>query len=221
MGRTFYFMFASIAIEMVAGISVALLLNTEFHGRGILRTLILIPWALPITIDAIMWKWIFNPSYGALNSLLYQLGLISAYRAWLSDPDQRSACRHPRRCVESYPVGDITQPGRASNHPSRAVRSGRDRWRFALCVFLAGHAAPFDADLIDRPGRPHHGCLQSFRHHLYHDLRRSIRRHQTDCLLHLPGGIFLYAPGNAPCRSKPMAVRCRASSCVRQTSSTA
>jgi multiple sugar transport system permease protein/N,N'-diacetylchitobiose transport system permease protein len=85
-GRTFYFMFASIAVEMVAGVSVALLLNTEFHGRGILRTLVLIPWALPITIDAIMWKWIFNPTYGAFNSLLYQLGLIDSYRAWLSDP---------------------------------------------------------------------------------------------------------------------------------------
>jgi len=85
-GRTFYFMFASIAFEMVAGIAVALLLNTEFRGRAILRTLVLIPWALPITIDAIMWKWIFNPSYGAFNSLLYQLGLISTYQAWLSDP---------------------------------------------------------------------------------------------------------------------------------------
>lgn len=85
-GRTFYFMIVSIVIEMVFGVAIALLLNTEFHGRAILRTLVLIPWALPITIDAIMWKWIFNPSYGAFNSLLYQLGIISTYQAWLSDP---------------------------------------------------------------------------------------------------------------------------------------
>jgi ABC-type sugar transport system permease subunit len=59
--------------------------NTDFRGRNILRTLILIPWALPITIDAIMWKWIFNANYGALNSLFLQLGIISKYQAWLSD----------------------------------------------------------------------------------------------------------------------------------------
>ncbi len=85
-GRTFYFMIISIIIELVLGIAIAVLLNTPFKGRTILRTLVLIPWALPITIDAIMWKWIFNPNYGAWNSLLLQLGIISSYRAWLSDP---------------------------------------------------------------------------------------------------------------------------------------
>jgi ABC-type sugar transport system permease subunit len=85
-GRTTYFMVVSIAIEMVIGIAIALLLNQNFKGRAILRAIILIPWALPITIDAIMWKWILNANYGALNSLLWQLGLIDSYRAWLSDP---------------------------------------------------------------------------------------------------------------------------------------
>ena len=84
--RTVYFMVVSIAFELVIGIAVALLLNQEFKGRGLLRAIILIPWALPITIDAIMWKWILNPSYGAFNSLLWQLGLIDSYRAWLSHP---------------------------------------------------------------------------------------------------------------------------------------
>lgn len=85
-GRTFYFMTISIFIELVFGIAVAQLLNIEFKGRSVVRSLILLPWALPITIDAIMWKWIFNPSYGAFNSLLFQLGLISEYKTWLSDP---------------------------------------------------------------------------------------------------------------------------------------
>ncbi len=86
MARTTYFMVVSISVELVLGIAVALLLNQQFRGRAVLRALILIPWALPITIDAIMWKWIYNPSYGALNSLLYQLGIIDSYRTWLSQP---------------------------------------------------------------------------------------------------------------------------------------
>jgi ABC-type sugar transport system permease subunit len=85
-GRTFYFMVVSIALELVLGMGTALLLNREFHGRAFVRTLILIPWALPITIDAAMWLWIFNPTYGALNSLLWQLGIIDSYRLWLSTP---------------------------------------------------------------------------------------------------------------------------------------
>jgi len=79
-------MIASIALELVLGIGTALLLNRKFRGRAFVRSLILIPWALPITIAAAMWLWIFNPTYGALNSLLLQLGIIDEYRLWLSTP---------------------------------------------------------------------------------------------------------------------------------------
>ncbi|MEN3186311.1 MAG: sugar ABC transporter permease [Atribacterota bacterium] len=84
MGRTAYFTVVSIAIEMVLGFLVALLLNQKFWGRGILRSLLLLPWALPITVDAIMWKWIFNANYGALNAFLTQAGIIPGYRPWLT-----------------------------------------------------------------------------------------------------------------------------------------
>ncbi len=86
MGRTMYFMVVSVALELLLGVAIALLLQQHFKGRGLLRALVLVPWALPITIDAIMWKWILNPTYGAFNSLLYQLGLIESYRTWLSSP---------------------------------------------------------------------------------------------------------------------------------------
>jgi multiple sugar transport system permease protein/N,N'-diacetylchitobiose transport system permease protein len=85
-GRTFYFMIVSIALELIFGIGTALLLNRNFRGRAFVRSLVLIPWALPITIAAAMWLWIFNPTYGAFNSLLWQLGIIEEYRLWLSTP---------------------------------------------------------------------------------------------------------------------------------------
>lgn len=84
MERTAYFTVVSIAIEMVLGFLVALLLNQKFWGRGILRSLLLLPWALPITVDAIMWKWIFNANYGALNAFLTQVGILPGYRPWLT-----------------------------------------------------------------------------------------------------------------------------------------
>lgn len=86
MARTLYFMVVSVSLEVVIGVAVALLLNQQFRGRGAVRAIVLIPWALPITIDAVMWLWILNPTYGALNGLLYQLHIIDHYRTWLSTP---------------------------------------------------------------------------------------------------------------------------------------
>lgn len=85
-GRTMLFMVVSILLEFSLGIAVAQLLNAKFFGRGFLRTIIIIPWAIPITVNAIMWRWIFNPSYGAWNALLLQLGLIDVYQSWLTSP---------------------------------------------------------------------------------------------------------------------------------------
>lgn len=81
---TLVFMIFSLSFIFVIGTLVALLLNKEFFGYRILTAIIIIPWAIPTTVNAMMWKWIFNPSYGALNALLTQLGLIPEYQAWLS-----------------------------------------------------------------------------------------------------------------------------------------
>ena len=70
----------------VLGVCIALLLNQTFPGRGILRTLILLPWAIPPVVNGLMWQWIYDSKIGALNGLLVSLGIISEYRGWLSDP---------------------------------------------------------------------------------------------------------------------------------------
>jgi len=85
-GRTFYFTVVSLILEITAGILLALLLNSEFAGRSILRVLVILPWALPTIVNGAMWRWIFNPEYGALNALLLKLGLINTYQSWLGKP---------------------------------------------------------------------------------------------------------------------------------------
>jgi multiple sugar transport system permease protein len=84
---TFTFTAGSVIGQVVAGLLVALLLNEQFRGRGILRSAVLLPWAIPGVIAGVMWKWIFNPRFGVLNGLLYSLGLIEDYRSWVGvDP---------------------------------------------------------------------------------------------------------------------------------------
>jgi multiple sugar transport system permease protein len=70
----------------VLGVLVALLLNQPFRGRGFVRALVLLPWAIPPVVNGLMWQWIYDSKIGALNGLLVSLGVLTEYRGWLSDP---------------------------------------------------------------------------------------------------------------------------------------
>lgn len=83
---TLIFSLVSTLIELILGVSIAMVLNQRFIGRGFVRGLMILPWAMPSIVNAAMWKWIYNADYGALNALLTQVGLIDAYKVWLSDP---------------------------------------------------------------------------------------------------------------------------------------
>jgi multiple sugar transport system permease protein len=61
-----------------------LILNQPFRGRGLLRSISLLPWVLPSTVSAFVWGWIFNSRYGVLNAFLLELGVIDMPQAWLS-----------------------------------------------------------------------------------------------------------------------------------------
>lgn len=86
--RTVVFTVISVTAVTLIGLLVALLLNENFRGRRVLSTIILIPWAIPYVADALMWKWIYDSGYGALNGLLYQLGFIDKYVVWLGDQNK-------------------------------------------------------------------------------------------------------------------------------------
>ncbi|NRF90383.1 sugar ABC transporter permease [Paenibacillus frigoriresistens] len=83
MARTMYYVFVSLAVQIVIGISVAVVLNQDFKGRRFVRSVMLLPWAIPNIVNAVMWEWIYNASYGALNGLLMQLGITNEKISWL------------------------------------------------------------------------------------------------------------------------------------------
>lgn len=89
--RTTVFTVISVLAVAVIALLVALLLNEDFPGRRILSALLLVPWAIPYVANALMWKWIYDSNYGALNGLLYQLDFINSYMVWLGDPDKTLA----------------------------------------------------------------------------------------------------------------------------------
>jgi multiple sugar transport system permease protein len=87
LGVTLVFTFWSTVGVLVLALGMALVANEHIPQRPILRALILLPWAMSGVVTALMWKWIFHPQAGALNGLLYSLGIISSYRSWLMSPD--------------------------------------------------------------------------------------------------------------------------------------
>jgi multiple sugar transport system permease protein len=76
-GQTLRFAGVSVGLELVLGLAIALLLHQRWSGRGVVRSLTLLPWALPTTVMALGWRWIFNDPNGPINSLLQSLGLAT------------------------------------------------------------------------------------------------------------------------------------------------
>jgi ABC-type sugar transport system permease subunit len=87
LGNTVAFAAVSTPLALLAGFFVARLLLTRFHGRAVVRSLLILPWVLPGAISAVVWMWILHPSWGILNLLLYKAGIIDKYIPWLTDPD--------------------------------------------------------------------------------------------------------------------------------------
>jgi multiple sugar transport system permease protein len=77
----------SAPLVVALGTAVGLFLHREFFGVGFLRSIILLPWVLPGAISAVLWTWIFHPSWGVINSLLRDLHLINHSIGWLTDPN--------------------------------------------------------------------------------------------------------------------------------------
>jgi ABC-type sugar transport system permease subunit len=84
-GRTAVFSVIAVVSVLVIATLVAILLDQDFPGRRVLAVCLLIPWAIPSVANGLMWKWIYDANYGALNGLLLQLGFIHSGMIWLGD----------------------------------------------------------------------------------------------------------------------------------------
>ena len=88
--QTLRFAAVSVGLELLLGLAIALLLHQRWRGRGLVRSLSLLPWALPTTVMALGWRWIFNDPNGPINGLLQTIGLpslpflASPQLAWLA-----------------------------------------------------------------------------------------------------------------------------------------
>jgi len=78
--KTVYFTGISVSLELILGLSIAILLQRSFRLKGLVRALVLIPWAIPTVVSAKMWEWIYNTDFGILNFI------IGSKINWLGTP---------------------------------------------------------------------------------------------------------------------------------------
>lgn len=86
-GNTLLFTVVSVGLETLLGLIIALTINTQMPGRGLVRAAILIPWAIPTVVSAKMWAWMLHDLYGVVNVLFMKIGVIDRPWAWLADPN--------------------------------------------------------------------------------------------------------------------------------------
>jgi multiple sugar transport system permease protein len=76
----------SVVLVLAIGLAAGLLVNEPMAGRGLIRSLILVPWIVPAIVVSVVWKWLYNPDFGVIQDTLVRLGLTQKPTNWLADP---------------------------------------------------------------------------------------------------------------------------------------
>jgi multiple sugar transport system permease protein len=85
--NTIYFVGGSIVFQVILGTAAAVLLNQQFAGRAIVRSITVIPWVVPGIVAATTWAWMFHTEFGIINYMMTAPGLIEAPIGWLTNRD--------------------------------------------------------------------------------------------------------------------------------------
>ncbi|MEZ5824355.1 MAG: sugar ABC transporter permease [Geminicoccaceae bacterium] len=84
LGRTIIWTVTVVAGTLLLSVPISLILNDDFYGRGLMRVIIMLPWAVSLTMTAIVWRWSLHGQYGMVNETLQDLGIIDQYIEWLA-----------------------------------------------------------------------------------------------------------------------------------------
>jgi trehalose/maltose transport system permease protein len=84
---TVKFTVITVSFEFLLGLIIALVVNSSFKGRGAMRAVMLVPWAIPTVVSAQMWKWMYDDVFGVFNDALVRLHIVDHSVAWISQPN--------------------------------------------------------------------------------------------------------------------------------------
>ena len=82
--RTIVWTVGVVGGTILLSVPIAMILNDDFAGKGLARVIVMLPWAVSLTMTAIVWRWTLNGQYGMLNATLFELGLLTQPIEWLA-----------------------------------------------------------------------------------------------------------------------------------------
>jgi multiple sugar transport system permease protein len=123
--RTLVWTVCVVGGTLLLSIPVALVLNQDFHGRGLARTIVMLPWSISLSMAAIVWMWAFNADYGMINATLRQWGLIGQSVQWLARPETAFPVEVGIGIVVSIPFTTTIVLGGLSSIPGDIYEAAR------------------------------------------------------------------------------------------------
>ncbi|WP_342359638.1 sugar ABC transporter permease [Terrarubrum flagellatum] len=129
-----------VGLQFLLGLVAALLLNESFWWRGLARSLVIVPWALPSVIIGLMWTWMYDFNVGVLNDMLLRLGVIATPIAWLARPDTALGAIMLALVWQGFPFFAVTLLAGLQTIPAdlyeAAEIDGASRWKRFINVTL-------------------------------------------------------------------------------------
>ena len=141
--RTLVWTLTVVGGTVLLSVPIAMILNDDFYGRGIARIIIMLPWAVSLTMSAIVWRWTLNGQFGMLNATLFELGLLHTPVEWLASAETAFPAEIAVGIVVSIPFTTTVLLGGLSSLPEdiyEAARidgaTGRQRFRHLTLPLL-------------------------------------------------------------------------------------
>ncbi|MCC6946011.1 MAG: ABC transporter permease subunit [Thermomicrobiales bacterium] len=125
MVRTLWFSFMVVAGGTILGLLMALVLNETFRGRGIMRSVMLLPWAIAPVVVGKVFTLIYSGQYGTLNGILYQLGIIESYVPWLTEARRALVLLAAASIWQSAPLSGLLLLGAMQSLPSNLFNAAK------------------------------------------------------------------------------------------------
>ncbi len=141
--RTLVWTLTVVGGTVLLSVPIAMILNDDFYGRGLARIIIMLPWAVSLTMSAIVWRWTLNGQFGMLNATLFELGLLHTPVEWLASAETAFPAEIAVGIVVSIPFTTTVLLGGLSSLPEdiyEAARidgaTGRQRFRHLTLPLL-------------------------------------------------------------------------------------
>lgn len=135
--RTLIWTFAVVGGTVLLSIPIALILADDFIGRRVARIIIMLPWAVSLTMSGIVWRWALNGQSGMLNATLYDFGLMKEPVTWLATAGTAFPIEIAIGIVVSIPFSVTVFLGGLASLPGEIFEAARidgangwQRWRF-------------------------------------------------------------------------------------------